>query len=142
LRATSSTQQWTVRLRDTPRAWARVRVGEGGTVYLDAGRTELAPGQPAPIVRYEWESPASNPAPLVLPTGKRITVKAPAVDGVYRVILRVTDAMSRTDMSTVLFRVSGGRAAGIDLEQERPAWLDGTILYGVPLPLLSPFGFE
>jgi cyclomaltodextrinase len=141
LRETSQTQHWTVRLRDTPRASVRLRV-EQGAVQLDGGHSEVAPGKPAPLVRYEWEVAQVHPAPLPAGTGKHIEVTTPATDGNYRVTLRVTDAMGRSDTSTAAFRVSHGQPVETDVEHEHPAWLDGAILYGLPLPLLTPFGFE
>jgi glycosidase len=139
--AQSGIQHWHVRLPDIPRAWIRTRLDEG-RVAMDAGRSESAQGIPAPIVRYEWRAGADNPAPLVVGTGRQIAIHAPASDGVYHVTLRVTDAMGRSDESTAVFRVSDGRPAGIGGEAGRAAWMDDAVLYGLPLPLLTPFGFE
>ncbi|MFL6605255.1 MAG: alpha-amylase family glycosyl hydrolase [Steroidobacteraceae bacterium] len=139
--AQSKIQHWKVGLPDMPRAWIRTRV-DGGTVVMDAGRSELAPGIPAPIVRYEWRTGDDNPAPLQLGTGKQIAIRAPASDGIYHVILRVTDAMGRYDESTGMFRNSGGRAAEIEVDTEHPAWTQGAVVYGIPLPLVTPYGFE
>jgi glycosidase len=139
--AQSGIQHWKVSLPDIPRAWIRTRLVEG-MVVMDAGRCESAQGVPAPIVSYEWRADADNPAPLILGAGKQISIRAPPNDGIYHVTLRVTDAMGRHDESTAIFRVSGGRPAEIDVEREHPAWMQGAVLYGLPLPLLTPFGFE
>jgi cyclomaltodextrinase len=139
--AQSGIQHWNVRLRDIPRAWIRTRLDEG-TVMMDAGRSEAAQGIPAPIVSYEWRAGADNPSAATLGRGKQVAIRAPGGDGIYHVALRVTDAMGRSDESTAIFRVSGGRPAEIDVEIEHPAWLRSAVLYGIPLPLLSPVGFE
>ena len=140
--ATSPAQQWQLRLTDAPRAWIRLRVDNSGAVQLDGRHTELARGQPAPIVSYEWQPAPDDPAPLALGAGERITITPPPTDGTYHVTLRVTDALGRTDTSTSEFRVDHGRAVEIDVEHAHPAWLDGAVLYGLPLPLLNPVGFE
>jgi cyclomaltodextrinase len=137
----TASQHWNVRLKDGPRAWARLRV-ENDTVHLDAGGSEPASGRPAPIVGYEWAPLTGNPAPLPRVSGKQVAFTPPAIDGVFRVILRVTDGMGRSDASITLFRVSHGRPVAVDVDFARPAWLEGAVLYGLPLKLLRPVGFE
>jgi cyclomaltodextrinase len=139
--ARSASQRWIVRLQDTPRAWIRTRVS-GTSVWMDAGRTEPAPGVSAPVVRYEWRASPDNPAPVVLAPGKRIGINAPSVDGNYHITLHVTDTFGRTDESTAIFRVSRGKPVEVDVEREHPYWLDGAVLYGVAPALFEPVGFE
>jgi cyclomaltodextrinase len=140
--ALSALQTWELRLEDGPKAWVRIRV-DGGTVVLDAGRTERARGVPAPVLRYEWRARPGNPAPLaVAPAGERIAVTAPAVDGEYYVILRATDALGRADESTAVFRVEDGTPVAVDLAREHPGWVDGAVLYGVVPFLFGPDGLR
>ena len=138
---TSSVQHWTVRQEDRPRAWIRTRV-EGGSIRMDAGATEVAAGLPAPVVSYEWRSDAHNPAPLHAAMGKRVEFSAPPVDGDYRVTVRVTDTLGRSDESTTLFRVSNGHATEVDLQSAHPEWLEGATVYGAAPASFTPVGFE
>lgn len=137
----SQPQSWTVRLPDRPKAWVRAVATPEGMV-LDAGRSEPASGRPAPIVKTEWTAHPGNPAPLPdLPgIAKRLTIPVPAVDGEYRVTLRVTDARGRTDESAVLFRVRDGRTEAIDPQRHRPSWMDRAVVYGVVPHLFGPRG--
>lgn len=149
-RGMSTAQHWTVRLRDVPKAWIRV-VPTEDAVALDGGRSEAAPSRAASIVRYEWRAGAGNPAPLhVAETGvsldaapveaKRLVLRTPAADGLYRVQLRVVDALGRADASTTVFRVADGRALPVDLMRESPAWIDDAVVYGVVPSLFGPRG--
>lgn len=130
-------QRWEVRLEARPTAWARA-VPEAGAVRLDAGASRLAEAAPAPLVAFEWRARAGNPAPLQgLPAqGARVSLPVPPRDGAYYVTLRVTDAAGRSDESTTVFSVTGGRARPVDLLDERPAWVERAVVYGV-----APFFF-
>lgn len=137
----TASQHWNVRLKDGPHAWARLRV-ENDTVHLDGGGSEPASGRPSPIIGYEWAPLAGNPAPLPHVSGRQAAFTPPAMEGVFRMILRVTDGMGRSDASITLFRVSHGRPVAVDVDFDRPAWLEDAVLYGLPLMLLRPVGFE
>lgn len=148
----SAAQQWQVRLRDVPRAWARSMVVGDGLIF-DAGRSEPAQGQAAPIRRYEWRARSGNPAPLhaidgaatleAAPvTGRRLTLRTPAADGEYQITLRVVDALGREDTSTLAFRVENGRPHAVDPERSHPDWVDRAIVYGVVPFLFGPRGFK
>jgi glycosidase len=150
--ARSHLQKWTVRLHDTPRAWVRTRAS-GASIWLDAGRTEQAPGVPAPVVRYEWRARAGNPAPLVSVSSstpldqepvaaKRIEIRSPKIDGQYYVTLRATDAIGRSDESTAVFRVSRGKPAEVYVEREHAAWIESAVLYGAVPFFFGPDGFS
>ena len=138
---TSTFQHWTVRREDRPRAWIRTRVA-GGSVRMDAGATEVAAGIPAPLVSYEWRSDLHNPAPLHLAMDRHVEFNTPPVDGDYRVTLRVTDTLGRSDESTTLFRVSNGQPTLVDIQSARPEWLDGATVYGAAPASFTPVGFE
>ncbi len=139
--AASAAQRWTVRLPDAPKAWVRAVATPDGLV-LDAGRSQPATGRSAPIAKTEWRAAPGNPAPLpVLPaTDKRLTLPTPAADGEYRVTLRVTDRLGRSDESTVLFRVRNGAAEAVDPQRHRPSWMDAAVVYGVVPHLFGPRG--
>ncbi len=148
----SAIQQWTVRLRDAPRAWAR-SLAVADALILDAGRSEPAEGHAAPIRRYEWRARLGNPAPLhatgsaapldaAPATGKRLAVQTPAADGEYQVTLRVVDALGRDDTSTLAFRVDGGRPRAVDPARDHPAWVDCAVVYGIVPHLFGPRGFR
>ncbi|HEV7369918.1 alpha-amylase family glycosyl hydrolase [Arenibaculum sp.] len=140
--ALSAPLDWHLRLEDGPKAWIRTRV-DGGTVRLDAGRTERARGTPAPVLRYEWRARPGNPAPLALPAaGERVEIPVPPADGEYYVTLRATDALGRADESTAVFRVEGGAPVAVDLAREHPAWVDDAVLYGVVPFLFGPDGLR
>lgn len=141
--ARSAAQSWTVRLADRPKAWVRSVAGEEG-ITLDAGRSEPAQGRTVPIVRTEWRAHDGNPAPLPgLPsTEDRLTLPAPSTDGEYGVTLRVTDALGRSDESTVLFRARGGKALAIDPQRHRPGWMNDAIVYGVVPHLFGKRGLD
>jgi cyclomaltodextrinase / maltogenic alpha-amylase / neopullulanase len=117
-RSVSEPQHWTVRLRDAPKAWIRI-VPVEDEIVLDAGASEPAPGRSAPLVVHHWRSVPGNPEPLI--------------EGEYQVPLRVTDALGRTDESTAAFLVENGRPRAAELAEERPAWLDRAMVYGVVL---------
>ncbi|WP_448205560.1 alpha-amylase family glycosyl hydrolase [Azospirillum sp. sgz302134] len=137
----SAPQRWEVRLPDTPKAWVRaVATAEGLT--LDAGRSEPAAGHTALIVKTEWRAAPGNPAPLpALPsTAKRLTLPTPATDGAYRVTLRVTDALGRSDESTILFQVRDGHAEPADPQRHPPTWMRDAVVYGVVPHLFGPRG--
>lgn len=144
----SPVQQWTVHLRDVPKAWVRAIDDRAGLV-LDAGRSQRAPVRAAPIIRYEWRADLRNPAPLYAVGGalsldtapaatKRLTLRVPESDGEYRVALRITDALGREDTSTIMFRVRDGVARAVDPMREHPAWVDDAIIYGVVPSLFGP----
>lgn len=135
------TQQWTLRLGELPKAWIRTRVRDNA-VWLDAGRSERAPGSPVALERFEWHARPGNPSPL-LPvasddaldsrprTARQLQLQIPSVDGEYYVTLRVTDALGRTDSSTTVFRVEQGRAYEVHQDSDRPDWVERAIIYGV-----------
>src|SRR5438270_2896713 len=134
-------QNWRLRLADTPKARIRAMATASGMAF-DAGASELAPARPAPLARYEWRARDGNPAPLTgLPAeGKRIGVAAPARDGVYFVILRVTDRAGRSDEATSSIRMREGRWQAIDAVQERADWIELAIIYGVVPKLFGARG--
>jgi glycosidase len=125
----------------------------------------MALGIPAAVVDYEWRADIGNPAAissdggdgsaggrggassagragaLIGGGGKHVEFRAPAVDGEYRVTLRVTDALGRSDESTALFRVSGGVASEVDVDRTPADWIDNAVLYGAAPTLLTPVGF-
>src|SRR3954447_1989367 len=137
LNGTPAKQQWSVRIKDSPKARAYALVTTAGTV-LDASMSEVAPSRAVPIVRYEWRAREGSADPLVgLPAeGKRIELTRPMVDGEYYATVRVVDAIGRVDESTATFRVRNGRAEAIDLEREHPGWIDAAVIYGI-----DPFRF-
>ena len=61
----------------------------------------------------------------------QLFLRTPGVDGEYQVTLRVTDALGRTDESTAAFLVENGEPRAAELAEERPAWLDSAVVYGV-----------
>jgi glycosidase len=142
-RGKTASQQWHVRLRDVPVAHVRALV-RSTTVTLDGGATTRSPAKAAPIVSYEWRAREDNPAPLPnLPaSGKRISFAAPEVPGEYYVTLRVTDAAGRTDESTTMFRLRGGKAVAVDLARDHPAWLDSAVVYGIAPFFFGSHGFD
>ncbi len=132
----SRTQIWTVRQEDRPRAWIRAAIVES-RVRMDAGATETAPGIPAPLASYEWTADPRNPAPISVGKGQRVEFQAPTADGEYRITLRVTDALGRSDESTAALRVTNGIATeipGSDL-------IDNAVVYGAAPTLTTPVGF-
>lgn len=140
---TPARQRWNVRLADRPTARVRVTVSDG-IVSFDAGDSEPGRARHAAIRDYAWRVRQGNPAPLSgLPAhGARVTLPAPAVDGEYYVILRATDALSRSDESTAVFRVRGGRAELVDTTREHAGWIDRAVVYGVVPSLLGPRGLR
>jgi cyclomaltodextrinase / maltogenic alpha-amylase / neopullulanase len=149
--AISEPQHWRVRLRDVPKPWIRVVPVEDG-VALDAGASEPAPARSAPIIAHQWRSASGNPQPLTMADGStlgdrsvtraELLLRTPATDGEYQVRLRVTDALGRSDESTAAFVVENGGARATELAEERPAWLDGAIVYGVAPFFFGPQGFD
>jgi len=165
----AAVQVWTVREADRPRAWIRTGVSDAGKVWMDAGATERAPGIPAEIESYRWRTGLGNPAAIAIRgsengggstagvigggsapgtdggvaigTGKHIEFQVPAVDGYYRVTLRVTDVLGRSDESTTLFLVSAGIAAEVDVENTPAEWVDNSVVYGAAPTLFTPVGF-
>jgi cyclomaltodextrinase / maltogenic alpha-amylase / neopullulanase len=150
-RSVSEPQHWTVRLRDVPKAWIRIVPADDG-LLLDAGASEPAPARSAPIVAHQWRSISGNPQPLTTVddvmlgdtpiTGHDLLLRAPATEGEYQVTLRVTDALGRTDESTGAFVIANGKARASELAEERPAWLDSAVVYGVAPFFFGPRGFD
>jgi len=142
-------QSWNVRLLDIPAAHAEVSI-EGDAVLINARSSTVAPGVPAPLVRYSWRPVATNPAQLeVLRSatlsitsvrGPLLRLRSPKIDGDYRVSLSVRDAFGRNGKGTVLFRVVDGKAVAIDIMHEHPDWRACTILYGVAPALFGSGG--
>ena len=62
-------QQWSVRIKDSPKARAYAFVTTAGAV-LDASISEVAPTRAAPIVRYEWRAREGSAGPSVSRRGK------------------------------------------------------------------------
>jgi cyclomaltodextrinase / maltogenic alpha-amylase / neopullulanase len=147
----SEPQHWTVRLRDAPKAWIRIVPAEDGIV-LDAGASEPAPAHSAPIVAHTWRSISGNPQQLTTADGvtvgetpiasDELHLRTPGREGEYQITLRVTDALGRTDESTAAFLVENGKSRAAELAEERPAWLDGAIVYGVVPFFFGPRGFD
>jgi glycosidase len=133
----SPAQSWNLKRPDVPRAWIRTRVS-GGSVLLDAARSEEARGVPSPIVAYQWSQPAQDPAALVLGVGEHIKIEQPATEGTYHVTLRVIDRLGRIDESTSIFQVDDARVREVDAQTYHPDWLDTTMIYGVALPVVAP----
>ena len=69
-------------------------------------------------------------------------LRMPGIDGEYQVTLRVTDALGRTDESTAMFLVDRGTARAAELAEERPAWLDSAVVYGVVPFFFGSRGFD
>jgi cyclomaltodextrinase len=147
----SEPQHWTVRLRDAPKAWIRIVPAEDGIV-LDAGASEPAPARSTPIVAHQWRSISGNPQPLTTANGvtvgetpiasDELNLRTPGVEGEYQITLRVTDALGGTDESTAAFLVENGKQRAAELAEERPAWLDGAVVYGVVPFFFGPRGFD
>ena len=143
--ARSTTQRWSTRIEDRPRASIRTRVADKN-ILLDAGGSRMAEGRAVPITRYEWQARKGNGAPLVLTSNtlldttpastRSIEIRSPDVDGEYYVTLRVTDALGRDDQSTTVFEVVDGLPREVDPERHHPKWIDRSVLYGV-----APFAF-
>jgi cyclomaltodextrinase len=150
-RSVSEPQHWRVRLRDAPKAWIRIVPAEDG-IEINAGASEPAPRRSAPIVVHQWQSVPENPQPLTTAdgatlgdtsiTGDELLLRTPGIDGEYRVMLRVTDALGRSDESAAAFVVENGEARAAELAEERPAWLDGAVVYGVVPFFFGPRGFD
>jgi glycosidase len=150
-RSVSEPQHWRVRLRDLPKAWVRIVPGEGG-VALDSGASEPAPGRSAPIVAHQWRSVPGNPQPLMTAGGETLgdtaiasdalLLRTPDIEGEYQVTLRITDALGRSDESSAAFLVENGQVRAAELAEERPAWLDGAVVYGVVPFFFGPRGFD
>lgn len=146
--AASAPQTWTVRVRDVPKAWVRTAPGSDGGLVLDAGRSQPAPSRTVPISGVRWSTPPGNPAPLTAADGsavdgsaaRRIALRTPAADGTYRVALRVTDALGRSDDAAGVFRVENGRPVAVDLRHEAPDWTRDAVVYGVVPWLFGPRG--
>lgn len=150
--ARTEPQIWRVRVPDAPKAAIRLRTLDT-TISLDAGGSEPAPAQPAPLVEYRWYARPTNPGPLHLAdgraletsnpvTGKHIELAIPAQDGEYYVSLQATDAAGRVDRSTGVFRVVEARALEVDLRTEHPAWLDEAVVYGAAPYFFQPANFS
>jgi cyclomaltodextrinase len=148
----SEPQIWRVRLADAPKAWARVRALDS-SISLDAGGSEMAPGQPAALKRFEWRARSENPAPLRLIDGRpleahtaiaaeHIDLAVPDRGGEYYVDLQVTDAVGRIDRSIAVFRVVEGQAREVDLRTEHPSWLDDAVVYGAAPYFFTPADFS
>ena len=144
-RSVSEPQHWRVRLRDAPKAWIRIIPAENGVV-LNAGPAN----RPLPGVRRSSATNGGAPRksgtagdgrgrPARRCSGRRpieLSLRTPGIDGEYQITLRVTDALGRTDESTAAILVENGEPRAADLAQERPAWLNGAVVYGV-----APFFF-
>ena len=150
-RSVSTPQHWRVRLRDVPKAWIRIVPARDGIV-VNAGASEPAPARSAPLVAHQWRSVPGNPQRLMTAQGTQVgatpidseelVLATPALDGEYQITLRVTDALGRTDESTAAFLVENGAARAAELAEERPAWLDDAVVYGVVPFFFGPHGFD
>lgn len=141
----SMPQRWTVRLADQPKAVPRIAPTERGLTF-DAGASEMAPGEPAPIVAWRWtarprsEDVANREAPAVaFASGRRVEIELPP-RGDYDVELSIADAAGRSDTGFARLRVQDGKAAAIDPRDDRPHWLDNAVVYGAVPFLFGPSG--
>ncbi|MBV8696364.1 alpha-amylase family glycosyl hydrolase [Bradyrhizobium sp.] len=125
-------QNWQVRLRNAPTASIRISQ-RGAGLTLDAHRSAPAPVRPATITRYEWRTGDGTPVALAgLPArGPRLALSGSVPDGEYKVTLDVTDAVGRTDESTVLLRSQDHVLRGVDREHDHAGWIDRAVVYGV-----------
>jgi glycosidase len=124
-------QNWLVRLPNVPRAAVALHATPSSLV-LDASSSVPATVSGTPIVTYEWRARHSNPSSLALPaSGPKIELHPPSTDGEYYVTLRVGDLAGRTDESTVMFRVRGGKPEPSDYMRDHAAWIDDAVIYGV-----------
>jgi cyclomaltodextrinase / maltogenic alpha-amylase / neopullulanase len=71
-----------------------------------------------------------------------VLLRTPDIEGEYQVTLRITDALGRSDESSAAFLVENGQARAAELAEERPAWLDGAVVYGVVPFFFGPRGFD
>jgi cyclomaltodextrinase len=150
-RSVSELQHWRVRLRDAPKAWIRIVPGEDGIV-LDAGASEPAPGRSAPIIAHQWRGDPANPQSLRTAedaalgdkpiSSHELLLRMPEIEGEYQITLRVTDALGRTDESTAAFVITNGKARALELAEERPAWVDSAVVYGVAPFFFGSRGFD
>jgi cyclomaltodextrinase / maltogenic alpha-amylase / neopullulanase len=150
-RSVSQPQHWRVRLRDVPKAWIRIVPTDDGLV-LNGRASEPAPARGAPIVVYQWRSVPGNPQPLLTADGvpfgdtpisaDELLLRPPGIEGEYQVTLRITDALGRADESTAAFVIANGKARALELAEERPAWLDSAVVYGVVPFFFGPRGFD
>ena len=76
------------------------------------------------------------------PAVGELILRTPGIEGEYQITLRVTDALGRGDESTAAFLVEDGKARPAELAEERPAWLDSAVMYGVVPFLFGPRGFD
>jgi glycosidase len=83
------------------------------------------------------EGAALGGAPVA---GRRLSLRTPGIDGAYQVTLRVTDALGRSDESTAAILVENGKPRAAELAQERPAWVEGAVVYGVAPFFFGPHG--
>lgn len=132
-----------VRLVDRPRAILRATTGPDGVV-LDASATARSESSGAPIASIRWSERADNPARVVPEgaSGERLVVSAPAAPGEYYVGVEVTDARGRSDRAETYFVVEDGVARTVDLDDERPRWIEQAVVYGAVPHLFGPDGFE
>jgi cyclomaltodextrinase len=150
-RSVSEPQPWHVYLEDMPKAWIRV-VPAKGSIILNAGASEPAPVQAVPITGHAWQDNPQNPEPLrtmdgtlldrIHGEGRQLTLRIPRIDGDYRITLRVTDALGRTDDSTALIQVENGRGHPAEPGHEQPAWIEDAIIYGVVPFFFGDDGFD
>jgi cyclomaltodextrinase len=150
-RSVSAPQHWRVRLRDGPKAWIRIVPVEDGIV-VNAGASEPALARRAPIVARQWRNVPTNPQPLKTVdggtlgdtpvAGDDLLLRIPAIEGEYQITLRVTDALGRSDEGTAAFVVEKGEVRASELAEERPAWLDSAVVYGVAPFLFGARGFD
>jgi hypothetical protein len=147
----SEPQHWRVRLRDGPKARIRI-VPVENWIVLNAGASEPAPARRAPIVAHQWRNVPTNPQPLkrvdvgtlgdTPVAGDDLRLRIPGTDGEYQITLRVTDALGRSDESSAAFMVEKGEVRASELAEERPAWLDSAVVYGVVAFFFGRRGFD
>lgn len=135
---TSNVATLKVRLPDRPRARIRVRTTAGDRIVLDGGSSAGSPSG-AQVISTTWRARDGNPETLRRAGGggiaegahaERLVLQTPSRSGEYYVTLEVTDERGVTDQSTAYFVVSDGQARAADPLRERPAWVDGAVVYG------------
>ena len=138
-RSVSEPQHWRVRLRDAPKAWIRIVPAEDGD-RVERRRQRACPG--ARRRQSSLTNGAASRQSATVEDGGRAALgdtpvaatscpAHPGIDGEYQITLRVTDALGRSDESTAAIPGRERRSPRRRVAEERPAWLDSAVVYGV-----------
>jgi glycosidase len=128
----SATRVYTGRVPDRPTAQVALSAGSG-VVSLDASASQVDPYSGAALASVTWSRRDGSE----IGSGTQLELRGAFSDGEHYVTATVTDVNGRSDDTTVVFVVSAGQPAAVDLAGWQADWVENAVVYGAIPPLFG-----